>query len=315
MTGFADALIHATLAGMDTDALRIVALVAQHGSFAAAARIADLDPSSVSRIVAATEEALELRLFQRTTRRLTITEEGRIYLRRLVPLLEELDLAREEAGTARDTPTGTLRLTASVAFAYECIVPHLGAFRLRFPQITVELLPSDANLDIIGEGIDLAIRLAAAPSGDLVSTRLMRTRYRTCAAPGFLEAHGPIEDPRRLADIECIRFALPDFRTRWLFRRPGADVVEIPVGGRLLISNALALRRAAREGLGVGLLPDWLIARDLAEGRLVDLFPGHDCTATSFDTGAFALYPSRAFLPRKVRVAIDFFKEALRMPT
>lgn len=297
---------------MDLAALRTIALVAQHGSFAAAARVLDLDPSSVSRIVANAEASLGLRIFQRTTRTLRITEEGEIYLRRVVPLIEELEHAREEAGLTRTIPSGTLRLTASVAFAHECIVPHLGGFHDLYPDIALELLPTDAMLDILGNGIDLAIRLAPAPEGDLVSTRLVTTRYRVCAAPGYLAKHGPIQNPNDLAALNCLRFALPEFRSRWLFRRAGGAPFEVAVSGWTVIASALSLRQAARDGLGPALLADWLIGGDLASGALIDLFPDYDCTATEFDTGAWALYPSRSFLPMKVRVTIDFLREKLR---
>lgn len=296
---------------MDTELLKTVALVARHGSFAAAARVSGVDPSSVSRAVANAEAALGLRLFQRTTRSLTITEEGEIYLRRIAPLLEELDAAREAATKALRQPSGTLKMTASVAFAHECVVPHLRAFLDRYPDIAVELLPTDANLDVAANGIDLAIRLASAPTGDLISTRLLQTRYVVCASPDYLDTHTPIRTPEDLTAHECLRFALPEFRTRWRFRRDGGEPLEVPVNGRTIIANALSLRQAAIDGLGPVLLADWLVDRDLGEGRLVNLFPDHDCTATEFDTGAWALYPSRSFLPRKVRAMIDFLREKL----
>jgi DNA-binding transcriptional LysR family regulator len=270
-----------------------------------------VDPSSVSRTVAGVEAALSLRLFQRNTRVLRITEEGDIYLRRLLPLLDELDHAREAASHARSSPSGVLRLTASVAFAHECIVPHLSSFGELYPELTMELLPSDAMLDIAAEGIDLAIRLAPAPEGDLVTTRLLRTRYLVCASPDYVAGTGQPSDPRALSELDCLRFALPAYRTRWRFRAFEEEPFEVSVGGRLIISNALSLCQAARDGLGPALLADWLVARDLEAGRLVSLFPDYECTATSFDTGAWAMYPSRSYLPRKVRVMIDFLREEL----
>lgn len=296
---------------MDLEALRIVALVARHGSFASAARALNVDPSSISRSVANTEAALGLRLFQRTTRSLSVTEEGEIYLNRVVPLLEELESAQEAASRVRQSPAGTLRVTASVAFAHHCIVPFLAEFRARYPEMTVELLPSDANLDIAAEGIDLAIRLAAAPKGDLVSTRLIATRYLVCAAPDYLAREGVIAEPSELSKRDCLRFALPEYRTRWRFRPANGAPFEVPVSGSLVIANALSLRRAALAGLGPVLLADWLIGKDLQEGRLIELFPDHDCTATEFDTGAYALYPSRSYLPRRTRAMIDFLREKL----
>lgn len=297
---------------MDMDQIRLVALVARQGSFAAAARVLNVDPSSVSRTVAQTEAALGLRLFQRTTRALSVTEEGEVYLRRVLPLLEELEAAREEATRARSAPSGTLRMTASVAFSHVCVVPHLKAFHTLYPDISVELLPSDAVFDLAAQGIDLAIRLGTAPSGDGVGTRLLTSRYVVCAAPEYLASCPPLRAPADLVDHDCLRFALPEFRTRWRFRKTGEPTIEVPVSGRTIIASALSLRQAALDGLGPVLLADWLVGRDLAEGRLVRLFPAYEATATTFDTGAWALYPSRAFLPRKVRVMIDFLRDALR---
>ncbi|MDJ0630169.1 MAG: LysR family transcriptional regulator [Rhodobacter sp.] len=296
---------------MDIEALRIVVLVSQQGSFASAARILDMDPSSISRSVAHTEAALGLRIFQRSTRTLSVTEEGETYLQRISPLLDEFDHAREVARRASTAPSGTLKLTASVAFAHESIVPLLADFHERYPDISVELLPTDAILDIAANAIDLAIRLAPAPKGDLISTRLMQTRYAVCASPEYVANNAPMSDPEDLAEHNCLRFALPAYRTRWRFRKDGGNPFEVPVSGRTIIANALSLRRAAIDGLGPALLADWLVEKDMKSDRLIDLFPNHDCTATEFDTAAWMLYPSRTYLPRKVRVMIDFLRERL----
>lgn len=295
---------------MDLESLRTVRLVAEQGSFAAAARLLEVDPSTVSRTVAAVEAELGLRLFQRSTRRLSVTEAGAAWLHRASPALDELSAARDEAARGAAQPEGTLRLTASVAFGHEVIVPLLTRFRQALPGIELELLLSDANLDLVGEGLDLAIRLAPAPQGDLISARLLRTRYRVVAAPAYLAREGALKTAAELSERDCLLTALPDYRSRWLVRR-AQGIEEVPVRGPLRISNALALRRAAREGLGPALLADWLIGRDLSEGRLVDLLPADEITATTFDTGAWALYPSRAFLPVKVRATLDFLRNAL----
>ncbi|WP_298839620.1 LysR family transcriptional regulator [uncultured Roseobacter sp.] len=296
---------------MDTDALRTVALVARLGSFAAAARAQSLDPSAVSRVVASAEARLGFRLFQRTTRRLALTDAGALYLERIVPLLDELDMAAEEVGADSREPSGLLRLTASVAFAQVCITPLLATFRQRFPGITLELIVEDANADLVAQGIDLAIRLAEAPHGDLISTRLMDTRYLVCASPDWIAKHRCPEKPAELAATECLRSALPEFRDRWIFRDQSGEETRVPVTGWFLTPSALALRAAALDGLGPALLPDWLVTQDLAKGRLTELFPQYRCAATGFSTGAWALYPSRAYLPHKVRATLDFFRSEL----
>ncbi|MEL6887330.1 MAG: LysR family transcriptional regulator [Pseudomonadota bacterium] len=295
---------------MDIDALRTVQLVAQHGSFAAVARVTGVDPSSVSRTVAGVEAALGLRLFQRSTRALRLTEAGAVYLGRLGPLLDDLDLARDAAAEIGTAPRGLVRLTASVAFGHDVLVPALAALRQELPGIMLELILSDQNVDMVASQVDLAIRLAPAPKGDLISTRLRSTCYRVVASPDYVASKGAPDRPDALATREVLRLTLPEYRTEWQFRGP--DAVAVPVDGPILISNALALRAAARAGLGPALLADWLVDGDVSAGRLVDLFPEYQVTATTFDTAAWLLYPSREYLPTKVRAVIDALRRHLR---
>lgn len=299
---------------MDLLQLKTLLAVAQHGSFAAAARALDQDPSAISRTVAAAEAHLGVRLFERSTRRLAVTGVGQAYLDRIAPLVEELQQAEEEARSARRSPSGTLRITASVAWGQEVLVPLLPAFRAKFPEIELDLRFTDANLDLLAEGIDLAIRLTPAPEGDLISTRLRRTTYHVVAAPAYIKAHGRPADPQDLRKHDCLRMPLPGRDGSWHFRTGLGEEVHVPVSGAITISNPLALRAAARAGLGPALLADWLIAEDLVEGRLITLLTGWEVTATGFDTGAWALYPSRTYMPARLRAMLDFLKTHMRAP-
>ncbi|WP_415714966.1 LysR family transcriptional regulator [Roseibium sp.] len=287
---------------MELQALKTILLVRDLGSIAAAARSLDLDASKVSRVVSSVERELGLRLFQRSTRKLSTTDEGSRYLRRIAPLVQELEAAGVEAASQGGRPSGTIRLTASVAFVQEGILPVLPKFQDMYPELTVELYPADHNLDLLAEGLDLAVRLAAAPKGDLISTKLLTTRYRVVAAPDYLDKVKPVEHPVDLADLNCLCFAFPGFKKSWLFRTLGAKPFSVDVSGKTVI---------ARLGMGAALLPDWLIGKDLKSGRLVDLFPDHECAAFDFETAAWILYPSRTYLPQKVRVMIDFLKAEL----
>ncbi|WP_299550208.1 substrate binding domain-containing protein [uncultured Tateyamaria sp.] len=177
--------------------------------------------------------------------------------------------------------------------------------------IKLELILNDQTIDLVAGQIDIAIRLAPAPKGDLISTRLMSTQYRVVASPDYLDQHGRPRKPEALTDHACLRMTLPDYRTEWRFRKNQTETI-VGVTGPILISNALALRTAARNGLGPALLANWMTETDLAQGTLVDLFPDHDVTATTFDTGAWLLYPSRNYLPTKVRAVIDFLRTQLR---
>jgi len=285
--------------------------VARNPSFARVARQHDLDPSSVSRTIAQVEAELGFRVFQRTTRSMSLTEAGERYIRRIVPALQEFEAANEEAGALNANPAGRLRLTASVAFGNRCLVPLLPTFRKKFPGLQLELILTDSNLDLVGEAIDLAIRLGPNLSGDLIGTKLFDTRYRVCASPAYLKSVPGLRKPADLSAVASLLFTYPDFRSRWLFRSSRKVVTEVPVKGDILISNALALRECALAGLGPALLPNWLIDEDIAKRRLVQLFPAYDATATTFETAAFVLYPNRAFLPAKVRLTIDFLRQHL----
>ncbi|SMC29683.1 transcriptional regulator, LysR family [Andreprevotia lacus DSM 23236] len=296
---------------MDTDLLRIFAEVAHAGSFAAVARQRNVDPSSISRQLAELERAVGARLLQRTTRSLALTEAGDAYLRRIEPLLDELDHARDLALQGAAAPSGTLRLTASVAFGQLRIVPLLGEFRLSYPGVQLDCLFTDENVDLIAQRVDLAIRKAAAVEGDLVATKLVDTRYRIVASPDYLAAAAPIAQPDDLLAHRCLLFPYPGFRSQWRFRDAAGHEVTVPVTGDLMLSTGLALRDAALAGLGPALLPDWVVDEQIAAGRLLPLLGEYRVTGTEFDTAAWLVYPSRRYLPAKVRVMIDFLKAHL----
>lgn len=296
---------------MDIQSLDLFLAVSRHGGFAAAAKARGLDPSSVSRIIANLEEELGVRLFQRSTRRLSLTEAGESYRGRIEPALEELVRAGSEAAHANLIVSGTLRVTASVALGIQRIAPLLPGFRKLYPKLKLDCLFTDANLDLVSDRIDLAIRLAPAVEGDVIAVKLFATRYHVVASPHYLAGAPPLRNPRDLSKHQCLLLALRPFRSRWLFRDLAGALEEIPIDGDIVISSPLGVRAAALAGCGPALISNILIADDLKSGALVDIFPQYRATATTFDTGAWAVYPSRAFLPQKVRVAIDFLKTNL----
>lgn len=296
---------------MDVESLRIFVEVVRRGSFAAVARDRNVDPSSVSRAVASLEQELGARLVHRSTRHLGLTEAGDLFFVRVESLVDELDRAREEALAVSAGPIGTLRLTASVAFGHQCLLPLLPKFCALYPTLKLELLLTDAVVDLVSERVDLAIRLGANLDTSLIGVKLLNTRYRVCASPAYLAQARPLQAPQDLVHHKCVLFMQPAFRTRWLFRDAAGVVSEVPVAGDLVISTALAIRQCALDGLGPALLASWLIEGDIAQGRLIDPFPDYRVAATSSESAAWLLYPSRAYLPNKVRVMIDFLKQSL----
>lgn len=295
---------------MNTEDIALFVEIARHGSFAGTARARGTDPSSISRSVAALEAQLGVRLFQRTTRRLSLTEAGEACLARVAPLMDELEDALAATRDTRARPRGTLRLSASVAFGQQIVVPLLGGFRRAFPLVGVECLFTDANVDLVGERVDLAIRLAPAVEGDVIVSKLMDTRYLVVASPSYLAGAPALHQPSDLASHRVLRFPLRDYRSRWLFRGPSGEIFEQPVDGDLVLAPAGAIRDAAVGGLGPALLPDWLVREDVASGRLVRCLADWAVTATRFDTAAWLVYPSRAHLPAKTRAMIGFLREA-----
>ena len=295
---------------MDDQLLRTTLLVARSGSFAAAARNTGVDPSSVSRQVAALEAALGIRIFERTTRRLDLTEAGRLYLDRAAPALEAMDEAADAARDVMSEPSGLLRVTTSVAFGERWLIPRLATFRAASPRIDLNLVLTDAVTDLAGEGIDLAIRLGPRPdTGSMVVAKLFDTPYRVVASPDYLDRKGRPSTVAALAQHDGLLFRLPAFRRGWQFRRgPGGGITEALPRPALTISNALALRRAALAGMGVALMADWTIGEDLASGALVDLFPDHEASAGRFDSAAWIVYLSRAYVPARLRMFIDHLR-------
>ncbi|WP_375173642.1 LysR substrate-binding domain-containing protein [Pseudooceanicola sp.] len=295
---------------MNLNDLTLIQEIARLGSFAAVARQHGVDPSSIGRLVAGIETELGLRLFSRTTRRMELTEAGALYLARIAPLSEELERAREDARAMQSEPRGTLRLSASATFGQQFIVPRLAAFRAVYPEVGIEGVFSDTNIDLVAERIDLAIRLAPEVQGDYVVSKLMDTRYSVVAAPAYLAKSAPLLRPEDMQNHRAILFPFRDFRSRWLFRDAQGDITDQPVAGDIVLSPSGALRDAALAALGPALLPDWLINDDLAAGRLIHCLEGWEVTATTFDTAAWLVYPSRSYVPGKVRAMIDFLRSA-----
>ena len=290
--------------------LKLLDVVERTGSFAAAAREIETDPSLVSRHIGSLEAALGFRLFDRTTRRLNLTEAGQVYLEHSRVLVDELEIARQEAVDLIADPRGTLKVTASNAFAERWLMPRLQLFCENNPGVSLDLKLSDSTIDIASEGIDVALRLVAQPEGALVTTKLMDTQYRVVASPKYLANSAKITKPAHLSDHPCLLLPLPGYRSLWRFKK-NKVITEVPVHGRIVASSPLALHRAALDGRGPTLLADWTVDKDLRKGNLVELLPKWEVSAGEFNTAAWIMYPSRRYIPRKTRVFIDYLKSCV----
>lgn len=299
---------------MEIESVRVFVDVMKQGSFAAVARQRNRDPSSISRTISSLEDELGFRLFQRTTRRLAPTEAGTKYFNRIEKLIGEFDLAGEAALDLVSSPTGTLRVTACTSFGQRVLAPLLPELRSRFPDLVIDMHLVDHAVDIVEDKIDLAVRFGKRPEGDFIVSRLVPRRFRVCASPHYLEQHGKPARPAELEQRDCLLFSFPGYRSEWKFRKRDEAVIAVPVTGHVLISHGVTMTTCAVAGLGPALLPDWLCADEIDAGELVDLFPEFECTATDFDTSAWLVYPSRSYMPLKLRAFIDFLREKVEGP-
>jgi DNA-binding transcriptional LysR family regulator len=188
-------------------------------------------------------------------------------------------------------------------------VPLLPQFDALYPELTVDLVLTDAVVDLLTDRIDVAIRLGLLADSTLIAQQLMRTHYRVCASPDYLKRSAPLTQPIDVENHNCLLFPLAGFRSRWIFKDNQDQLSDVSVSGRTFISSAIALQQCAIAGMGLALLPSWLVNDDIQAGTLVNVFPNHQVTATDFNTAAWLVYPSRAYIPLKVRAFIDFLKK------
>lgn len=301
---------------MNTNDLAVFVEIIRRGSFAAVARDRGVNPATVSRSVAALENELKIRLFQRTTRRIEPTEAGMIYFERVEPLVDELAKAQLSVAEVNDRPRGLLRMACPVSFAELNITPLLPEFSDLYPELKFELILTDTILDLIGERLDVAVRVGSLKDSTLIAHKLAPMVTRVCAAPKYLEKHGRPPRPEDLINHRCLLLAMPDFtRNSWKFTDRKNRRREVEVSEFLRTSNAMALKQCALAGMGVTLQARWMIGRELRAGTLIDVFPDYEVTAAVDDAAAWLLYPSRSYMPQKVRVFVDFLKEKFKCGT
>src|SRR5574341_409012 len=285
-------------------AIQVFVQVVESMSFVRAAERLNLSTTAVSRQVAELERHLQTRLLQRTTRRISLTETGHAYYERCVQVLAELDEAEREAAQQASEPRGTIRLTTSVNFGTRQVTPAIASFLARHPQVKFDVSLSDRIVDIIEEGFDLAIRIGGTGAQNLVARKLGETRLLACASPAYITGHGAPAAPEDLVRHNCLtyEYALSD---AWRFRDAAGRERTIRVTGSLSSNNGELNAAAAVQGVGITLEPDFIVGAELKSGALVRLLESYEAPTLPI----YAVYPSRRFLPAKVRAFVDFFAE------
>lgn len=292
--------------------LHLFLAVIRSGTFSAAARELNLAPSSVSRQVSDLEESLQIQLFTRTTRQLTLTDSGRLYQAHATRILADIEQARQALKDLDGEPRGTLSLSAPIAFGRQQVAPILMGFLDAYPEINIEFGLTDRIVDLVQEGIDAGIRLGSLPDSSLVARRIGSMRRIVCASPAYLAEHGTPQTPDDLKQHHCLSFRLGDSGSLW---RPSADVwrfygdegaQDIAVTGPLKTTSGDVLVQGACAGKGLILIVDWLAKQQLADGSLVPVLQDYPVAAPSADEGVYIVYPSSRFVSSRLRVFVDY---------
>jgi DNA-binding transcriptional LysR family regulator len=299
-------------------AVRAFIQAAELRSFSKAANELAVKTSTISRYVTDLEADLGIALFNRSTRGLVLTEGGRVFREHALLALQALDDAREVTSSLNKTPQGLLRITIPSAFGRRHVVPHLPAFMQRHPNIDIDLVVSDATLNLIDASIDLAIRIGALPDSSLMAKRLAPHRRIVCGSPDYFDRSGVPAVPGDLASHESLRLPLsPD--DKWAFTRVGSkqatlEQTIVELKGRFRGDDSESVLELALAGCGIAYLPTWLVGTALREGRLVHVLSEWEARTGRGEPAIWAVYPPKKIVSSKVRAFLDFYTEVLGEP-
>lgn len=290
---------------IETNALAVFASVVKHGTFARAAQEHQMTASGVSRVISRLEGLLGVRLLQRSTRRLSLTEAGDTFHQRALRILADLEEAQAEASMAGEHVKGTLKLNVPTVFGRQHIVPLLPALRKKYPELFIDLHLTDDYVDLIEEGVDLAVRIGSLEDSRLIARRLCANRRLLVASPEYLQEKGEPQSPEDLEQHQCLVFTALEKPYQWRLQGPNGKLQVTPKGA-VVCNNGEALTLAAKEHLGIALGATFSVWQDLAGGHLVRVLPDYEFE----ETAIHAIYPSSRQLSRKVRAAVDFLVSA-----
>jgi DNA-binding transcriptional LysR family regulator len=284
--------------------------VVEAGSFVRAAEALQTSKTAVSRLVADLETRLGVRLLHRTTRRLSLTEEGEVFHLRCIEVLGSVEEAESEITAHAGEAVGLVKANVPVSFGLMYLAPLWPAFMERHPKVALDVTLSDRVVDLVDEGYDLAVRIARLPSSSLVSRPLASTRLVLCASPEYLREHGTPAHPSEIAGHAVIAYTLLSMGEQWQFEGPQGPV-SVKTVPRMRSNSGDTCCAAALMGRGLVLQPTFLVGPHLQSGRLVEVLPEY----RSIELGVYAVYPTRKHVSPKVRALIDFLVEAFREPS
>lgn len=285
--------------------MQVFVFVSETGSFAKAAEKLDLSRAMVTRHVMSLESRLGVRLLNRTTRRLSLTEAGAAYLERCQQVLEDMDEADAIVSRMSTAPRGRLRVNSAVSFGVRYLAPVIGEYLQHYPEVSIDLSLNDRVVDLVDEGYDLAIRIGDLPASNLVARRIAATHLVVCASPVYLARNGTPSVPSDLARHTCFDYSYWTTPNQWPFTDAAGNTEIARISGPFTTNNGDALCAAAVSGAGVIHEPSFIVGPDLDAGRLQAVLMNYDTR----ELGIYAVYASRRHLSPKVRTFVDFLAE------
>ncbi|WP_019936298.1 LysR family transcriptional regulator [Bordetella sp. FB-8] len=285
--------------------LATFARVVETGNFSTAARLLGTTPSTVSRQMQRLERALGTRLLERSTRSIRLTESGTQVYRHCQNMVEAATDAVDVAGHLSEQVRGQVSISAPIAYAKSVVHPLMDGFLRAHPQVGVQLLFDDGEIDPVRDPVDLALRMTSAPPQGLVARRLGTVRWMTCASFAYLSEHGMPDHPQALRQHNCLYIGDHAGDNRWTFHR-GDQAHTVEVGGRYIVNDVETRREAALAGWGIASLPEFAVADALREGELVQVLREWSFEPRAYSGPVWLLYPQNRFLPLKVRAMIDW---------
>lgn len=287
--------------------MRVFATVAKCGSFAAAAKELGISRAMTTKHVMHLENSLGVRLLNRTTRRISLTEAGSAYLERCQQILEDIDETELSVSQLHSEPQGLLRISTPPFFGTFHLAPTIAAYMKQFPKVRVDLTVLGGVVDVVAEGLDLAIRLGEQPDSSLIARKLASSPRMVCGAPEYFQKHGLPKTPQSLKSHNCLINWGFEPHDLWKFTNVDGKQMTVKVSGTMQANTADPLRMAAIHGLGLVVLPTYIVGQDLQKGRLQAILEEYEMPAMDI----FAVYPHRRHLSAKVRTFLDFLTERL----
>lgn len=276
--------------------------VVKAGSFTTAAHELGLSRSVISKYITRLEQRLGVRLLNRTTRRLSLTEAGQRFFQQSQSALIQLENAEGEIHAMQAKPQGLLRISAPSSFGIIHLAPLIPLFQQIYPDLNLDLSISDKLIDIVDEGIDIAIRIGELPDSTLIAKHIAPCRYAVCASPNYFKQHAKPNTPEDLTQHSCLLFQFWNAPNQWQFLSKDNQFINVKVRGEVVSNNSLALREIMLSGGGISIAPTFLVGADITNGRLLPVLSDYHIKPVSI----YAVYPHRQYLTAKVRAFLEF---------